>query len=338
MALGYFFILIAGLILLGFLFFFYYLFSKKLEKFSQDQQQNKEIERLDQRLDQMSQSIIQNLIQGLGQVSDTSQKQIEGFSQNISKVGEYLKQVLNKQEKMLSFQEIFKSPKLRGGWGEVSLETLLKEYVGNDLYIKQYRFKTGEIVDFVIKLPNDLILSIDAKFPIENFQKMVEAKNEKEKISFRKLFIEDVKKHIEVISQKYILPSEGTVDIALMFIPAETIYYEIINNIKEIDLSDYAFKKRIIATSPNTLRLHLAAISHWFRDVQVSKKTKEILKKLGQIIVDAQKLEISFKKLGKHLSDARSSFEDSERRLIFLTERSKKLIDLNQKDKMPKLD
>lgn len=333
----YFILIIIG-VLVAFLFLLYYLFSKKLEKFSQDQEQNKEIQRLDQRLDQISQSITQNLLQGLGQVSDFSQKQIQSFSQDVSRVGEYLKQVLDKQERMLSFQEIFKSPKLRGGWGEISLETLLKEYIGKDLYIKQYRFKTGEIVDFVIKLPNDLILSIDAKFPIENFQKMIEAKDEKEKIYFKKLFIEDVKKHIEAISQKYILPNEGTVDVALMFIPAETIYYEIINNIKEIDLSDYAFKRRIIATSPNTLRLHLAAINHWFRDVQVSKQTKEILKKLGQIIIDAQKLETSFKKLGKHLSDSRSSFEDSEKRLSFIIERSKKLIDLGQKNETPKLE
>ncbi len=263
--------------------------------------------------------------------SQAMYRQIHDFSTGMSKISENLKQVQDSVKEVSSFQNIFKSPKLRGGWGEISLDNLLKEYLGEDVYIKQYYFKSGEAVDFVVKLPNDLLLPIDAKFPVENFQKMIEAENEKSEITYKKMFIEDVKRHIDSIATKYILPAEGTVEVALMFIPAEAIYYEIINTIKEVDLSDYAFKRRVIATSPNTLRLHIAAIRHWFRDLQVSKQTQAILKKLGQIVQDAQKLAISFQKLGKHLNDAKSSFEDSEKRLSFLAERSNKLLEIGDK-------
>jgi len=262
-------------------------------------------------------------------ISTSSQavyRQFVDFSSKVFPITENIKQIQETMKNVVSFQEIFRSPKLRGGWGETSLDNLLREYFGEDAYYKQYHFKSGEVVDFAVKLPNDLLLPIDSKFPKENFMKMVETEDEKSKLIYKKMFIDDVKKHIDDISQKYIIPAENTIEAALMFIPAEAIYYEIINSIKEVDLSDYAFKRRVIATSPNTLRLHIASIMHWFKDVQVSKQTKNILKGLSQIMQDAKKLKDSFEKLGKHLNDAKSSFEDSEKRLNLLTERSTKLI------------
>jgi DNA anti-recombination protein RmuC len=113
-----------------------------------------------------------------------------------------------------------------------------------------------------------------------------------------------------------------------MYVPAETVYYEIINNIKDADIASYARSKKVIMTSPNTFFLSVSAISHWFRDYQTSKQTKEIIKRLDVIAKDAARLSDDFRRLGKHLSDAHSSYESSEKRLGLMVGRVKNVLGL----------
>lgn len=262
-------------------------------------------------------------------------EQIHSFTKEATQIREELKRVQETVKDVSTFQEIFKSPKLRGQWGEASLEHILAQYFPQELYQRQYQFLTGEQVDAILKLPNGRVLPIDAKFPFENFEKMIQASSETEKNFFRKNFLEDVKTRIQEIASKYILPSEGTVDFALMYIPAEAVYYEIINNIaKEIDIASFAWSKRVILTSPNTIYLTLRTIEHWFRDTQISKKTQEILKKLSRIYQDAQKLMDNFRKLGNHLRDATSSYNNSEKRLSLLGERVEKLMEIGERKQL----
>jgi DNA recombination protein RmuC len=136
----------------------------------------------------------------------------------------------------------------------------------------------------VLKLPNDLILPIDSKFSWENFQKMTESESESARVAYRKQFASDVKKRIDEIATKYILPSEGTVDMAIMYMPAESIYYEIIQNIREDDVSEYARKRKVYLASPNTLYITLSAVIHWFKDVQLQRQTRDIMKRLETVI------------------------------------------------------
>ena len=186
-------------------------------------------------------------------------------------------------------------------------------------------------MDAVLKLPNGRVLPIDAKFPSENFDKMINAVLEIEKNFCRKNFLEDVKNRINEIATKYVLPSEGTTDFALIYIPAEAIYYEIINNIsKEVDVAAFAWSKKIILTSPNTIYLTLRTIEHWFRDTQISRQTQEILKKLSKVHQDAEKLMEDFRKLGSHLKNASSAYGDSEKRLSLLDERVEKLVEIGE--------
>ena len=273
-----------------------------------------------------------------GSVDGTSQAmndQMRSFTKEATQIREDLKQVQATVKDVSTFQEIFKSPKLRGQWGEASLEHILSQHFPKELYKVQHLFSSGEQVDAVLKLPNDLVLPIDSKFPSENFDKMVKAATETEKSFFKKSFLEDVKNRINEIASKYILPSESTTEFALMYIPAEAIYYEIVSSLgKELDVAAFAWSKRVILTSPNTLYLTLRTIEHWFKDTQVSKQTQEILKKLGKVHQDAEKLMDDFRKLGSHLKDASSAYGNSEKRLELLDDKVEKLVQIGEYKKL----
>lgn len=269
-------------------------------------------------------------------------QQVQGFTMGLTQLSESLKNVHESVKSVSSFQDIFKSPKLRGIWGEASLEASLAQYFPRDRWALQHYFKSGEAVDAILRLPNDLILPIDSKFNWENFEKMVNAdpvpspsasygaSNSRE--HYKKLFFNDVKKKIDEIASKYVLPSEGTTDFALMYVPAETVYYEIVNNIKDVDLPAYALGKKVFLVSPNTFMLSVSAIGHWLKDVQLSKQTKEIMKRLERIALDGHKLSDDFRRLGKHLSDARGSYDDSEKRLGLMVERVQTVIAVGEEE------
>lgn len=310
-------------VLAGFGFVVYFI-NKKL---GVDKTQNEEIARLKEELKELLKDIG-------GRVDGTSRamyQQITSFTKETVEIREKLKQVEKAMKDISSFQEIFRSPKIRGQWGEASLEHILTEYFPKELYEKQHLFSTGEQVDFVLKLPDGKLLPIDSKFNFDNYRKSVEAENEDDKKYFRKKFFDDVKAKIQEIASKYILPSENTVDFAIMYIPAEAPFYEI-NLAKDSELPEYARSKKVIITSPNTIYLTLRAIEHWFRDTQISKKTQEILKRLGRIQQDARKLSEDFRKLGIHLRNASSAYDNSEKRLSLFTDRVEKLLDTNESE------
>lgn len=248
-------------------------------------------------------------------IHDQMEKFIGGFSQ----MKEVLGQVQSQVKEVSSFQTIFKSPKLTGQWGEASLDYMLSLYFPrNDAYELQYQFSSGEAADAVLKLPNGRILPIDSKFPQDNFNQFINAVEASQKEETRKALVARIKQDITDIAAKYILPNENTVDFAMMYIPAESLYYEIVT--KE-DLTSYAWSKKIFLTSPNTFILTLGVIQHWFKDSDITKKTGEILKKLQRIAIDGEKLSDSFRKLGVHISSAKNSYDDAEKRIEMLVDR-----------------
>ncbi len=263
-------------------------------------------------------------------------QQVRGFTSGLTQLSENLKQVHESVKSVSSFQDIFKSPKLRGIWGEASLEASLAQFFPKDRYELQHYFKSGEAVDVILRLPNDLLLPIDSKFNWENFQKMVDADNDIQREQYKKTFFSDVKKKIDEISSKYILPSESTTDFALMYVPAETVYYEIINNIKDVDIPSYARSKKVILISPNTFFLSVSAINHWMKDVQLSKETKNIMRRLDLIAKDAHTLSDEFRKLGKHLSNAQGAYVESENRLEKMTTKVDNVLEAG--DSLEKID
>jgi len=295
-----------------------------INKWRIDQKQNQEITRLKEELKELIKDIG-------GRVDGTSKamyQQISSFTKETVGLREEIKRVQEEMKNISSFQEIFRTPKLRGEWGEANLEYILSEFFPKELYIKNYTFSSGAQVEFAIRLPNKKLLPVDAKFFSDNFKKLKEAKTDEEKNTWRKKFIQDIKFNINEISSKYINPSENTVDFALMFIPAEAIFYEIMFGLKEEDIANYARSKKIILTSPNTIYLTLRTILDWYKDIQVSQKTQEILKRLNKIQIDAEKLAEDFKKLGSHLRNATSAYENSEKRLSLFSQRVERLLEI----------
>ena len=329
-------LIIAGVLLVGSLVFNWLVFQRLNSKKEENEQGI-----LHQRMDSITQLILSQLKENKESAERSSlafNQQTQNFVSGIVKLQEKVNNVQESVKGVVSFQNIFKSPKLRGQWGETSLEAVMGQFFPKELYSVQHYFKNGEAVDAVLKLPNNQLLPIDSKFNWENFERMTQAEDELNRDIFRKNFLNDIKKKIDEIATKYIRPSEDTVDLALMYIPAEGVYYEIVNQIKEADVSGYARSKKVILVSPNTFYLTLSAIQHWFRDVQITKQTQEIIKRLSWISKDAEKLDYSFKRLGKHLSDAKSSYDDSEQRLDLMVNRVQKVTATEQQEEQSILE
>lgn len=206
---------------------------------------------------------------------------------------------------MKELQDFLKSPKLRGNLGEQVLKDLISQIFPKNAFHLQYSFKSGDRVDAAIKTDAG-ILPIDSKFPLENFQRMMKSNPQTEEYSaFQKDFVQDVKKHIDSIAKKYILPDEGTMDFALMYVPSESVYYELVNN---TELIEYARKKRVYIVSPSTLYIHLQTILLSFEGRKIESKSKEIFKIFRTLQLDYQKVEDNMTILGKHLANASSQF------------------------------
>lgn len=210
---------------------------------------------------------------------------------------------------MKELQDFLNSPKLRGNLGEHVLKDLLGQHFPKNSFVLQYVFKGGEKVDAVIKTANGLI-PIDSKFPSDNFKKMQRSKNEQEQIIFRKDFERDVKKHIDDISKKYILVNENTVDYALMYIPSESIYYEIINS---ETLYEYASTRRVLIVSPMSFYAYMKAILMSFEGQRIESQAKIIMNTIRSIQKDYEKTEDAFSVLRKHITNAYKQLDDVDR-------------------------
>jgi len=201
---------------------------------------------------------------------------------------------------MKELQEYLTSPKLRGNIGEHVLKELLAQNFPKSSYKLQYHFKTGSIVDAILITSQGLI-PIDSKFPIDSFKKIAKATNKDEIAIIKKDFVRDVKKHVDDIARKYILPDEKTLDYALMYIPSESVYYELINS---EEIFDYAGKNRVLPVSPMSFYAYIKAILISFEGEKIETKAKEILKILQAIKKDYQNTDEALSILNKHVTNA----------------------------------
>ncbi len=201
---------------------------------------------------------------------------------------------------MKDLHEYLKSPKLRGNIGEQVLDDLVSQMFPKTGFLTQHHFSTGSIVDLVIKTQGGL-LPIDSKFPMENFQKIFSSETNSEKLSFKNLFARDVKKHLKDIASKYILPQEETLDFALMYLPSETIYYEVVTNTEIMNLSK---DLRVYPVSPTTLYANLQTILLSLESQKIAGKSAEVFTLLKAIQKDYDKLNDNFLLMGKHLTNA----------------------------------
>jgi DNA recombination protein RmuC len=212
-------------------------------------------------------------------------------------------------------QALLKVPKLRGTLGEIWLEELLRQVFPSGLYQMQYGFRSGERVDAVIRVADHLV-PVDAKFPLEACQRMLAAEGE-DAVRERREFRRSLKARVDEIAAKYIRPDEGTFEFALMYVPAEAVYYEAVIRGEdpqgEGSVVGYALARKVIPVSPNTLYAYLAAIIHGLRGLAVAAQAKEILEALGGLAQEFAKFQRAFEVVGRHLTNARGQYEEAER-------------------------
>jgi len=241
-----------------------------------------------------------------------------GVQRGLGELSGSTKRIMDLGKDISSLQEILRAPKLRGGLGEMFLADLLAQILPREHYELQYRFKTGEVVDAVIRLGGRMV-SVDAKFPLENFRKLQAGTTDEERLPLRKAFARDVKKHVDDIARKYILPDEGTFEFALMFIPAENVYYETIikdDAAENEAMAAYALTKKVVPVSPNSFYAYLQAIALGLGGLRIEKRAREIMDMLARLKADFARFKDDFETLGKHLTNARGKYEEAEKRLV----------------------
>lgn len=212
-----------------------------------------------------------------------------------------------------SLQNILQAPKLRGNLGEYLLYELLGDVLPRANYEEQHRFSDGSAVDAVIRIGRNYV-PVDSKFPMESFVRFINAKDLETKKKSRSEFIKSVKARIDEIS-KYIRPAEQTYDFALMYIPSENVYYEILtcDAEKNYGLFEYAMSKKVVPVSPSTFYAYLMSIVFGLRGYKIEQKAEKITKELSGIQNDFEKFAADFEILGKHLNYANTKYDELSR-------------------------
>jgi len=260
----------------------------------------------------------------MGQVGNGVQRELQHVTQVVGNVqgklgqlSEATQRVADVGKDIAGLEQILKSPKVRGGLGETLLEQLLAEILAPNNFDLQHPFRSGDKVDAVVRISGRLV-PIDAKFPLENFRRMLAEPEEERRHAFRKAFTRDVKNRVEEIAKKYILPDEGTFDFALMYVPAENVYYEMIlkdDEGEEDSIAAYARARKVVPVSPNSFYAYLQVIVLGLRGLRIEANAQEIQNDLLRLAGDLEKVKDHFVKLGQHLANAQKQFSDAERDL-----------------------
>lgn len=277
---------------------------------SVNQQLNSITQQLNQRLKETYQAL-QDGHKTVGERLDSATKVFGDVKMSLGRLEETHKQIYEISKDIASLQELLRAPKFRGEMGETLLGKLLEDILPKENIKIKHQFKSGDIADAAIVIGQNLI-SIDAKFPLENFKRVYEGACEEEKKSNYRFFIRDVKSRIDEISSKYILPDEGTFDFALMYIPAEAVYYQIS---RDEELGGYAKSRKVIFVSPNTFYAYLQAILYGLRGINIQRNIQKIFAGLARLQIDFKKFHEDFDLVGGHLSNAEKKYNDARERL-----------------------
>ena len=245
-------------------------------------------------------------------MTETSARMHEG----LGKVGETTAQMNERLKDLQRFEQMLRPPKARGGVGELLLKQLLADVLPADTFALQHGFTSGERVDAVIRLDGALI-PVDAKFPLDNFQRYAEAGDDATRELHARAFARDVKGHIDAIAEKYIRPDEGTYEFAFMYLPAEGVYYELVCNRIGGDANpvEHAQKRKVFPVSPNTFYTYLLTLAQGFKGLQIEEHAREVMAYVADLNRDFARFRADFDVVGKHLGNAQTKFAESERRL-----------------------
>ena len=356
-------ITIAVAVVVLFVMMFY--FSKQFAQLSKDlnrkidddnyRTQDK-IEQMNQALDRkidnnnarVQESITQQLSESIKQLRE-SNKVVADISERIAAITETNKHVVSVADELKTLQAVLQNPKQRGVFGEYYLDSVLGNVLPPGSYSLQYKFKDGEIVDAVVFLDKGKILPVDSKFSLENYNRMVDAKDKATREIYAKKLRDDLKGRIDETA-KYIRPSEKTMDFAFMFIPSEALYYDLLiakvgTTGNERDLIEYAFRdKKVIITSPTSFMAYLQTILQGLRSLQIEKDAQEIQARVAKLGSHITAFDGYMKKLGNalgttvnHYNAAYKSLNLVDKDVIKITASDKESVEVKQLDR-PSLD
>jgi DNA recombination protein RmuC len=236
--------------------------------------------------------------------------------------------VADQAREFSALQDLLRAPKARGGIGEAMLEELLRQVLPPQAYSMQHRFTSGVIVDAVVKAGGRLVC-IDSKFPLANYRLMCEANDETERTLAERALAGDIDKHIRDISARYIVPDEGTFDFAVMYVPAEGVYAEVLRlSHRKRPLYEAAMDARVIPMSPLTMFGYLQTILFGLKCLRIEESAEEILDFCGRLGQDIDRFATEYETLGRHLGNARSKYEEGARRLDRFRNRLERVVDL----------
>lgn len=283
------------------------------------QNQMEKLERsLDVRMSESARNVNDTMRSQLGE----SNRLIREITQEITSVKEIGRQTQGFAEQLQSLQDVLKNPKQRGILGEYLLETVLKNCLPPGMYQMQHPFKDGKIVDAVVFV-NEKLVPIDSKFSLDNYNRLVSARDVTEKANLEKAFINDLKLRITETAQ-YIRPEENTMDFAFMFIPSEGIYYDLLVNTiggggmdgeDENLIQRAASKHKVIIVSPTSFLAYLQTVMQGLKALEIEQKAVEIQKRVGELGKHIGSYEDYYKKLGKSLETTVSHYNSGYKEL-----------------------
>ncbi len=287
-------LIVGGILLLGLWI------NKRFIELKEAQKTSPELLQIMKMLQESSTADRKVLLENLQSNTRTLNERLDNAAKIISSVQRNIGEMSEIGRSMKDLQQFLQSPKLRGNVGEQVLKELLGQMLPKGSFHLQYAFKSGNKVDAAIQTSAGIV-PIDSKFPMENFRKMMGGGSEAERKMYAKQFEKDVRGHIDAISKKYILTDEGTIDYALMYIPSEAVYYEIVNN---PDLFEYSNKMRILSVSPTTFYAYMRAILMSFEGQKIEQKAREILSSIRAVQKDYTRVEDNLGVLQRHLNSA----------------------------------
>lgn len=253
------------------------------------------------------------------QLSESS-KLVSDVTQRLAKLDETNRRVVDVATELKTLQNVLSNPKQRGVFGEFYLESVLDNVLPPSQFKMQYAFKDGEIVDAAIFLDKGKVLPVDSKFSLENYNRMIEAEDKVQRDALLAKVKADLKGRIDETA-KYIRPQEGTMDFAFMFIPSESLYYDLlINNVgtggSSRDLIEYAFRdKRVIIVSPTSFLAYLQTVLQGLRSLQIEEQARDIQVRVGLLGVHIKKFDELLNKMGKSLSTTVNHYNNSYKEL-----------------------
>jgi DNA recombination protein RmuC len=253
--------------------------------------------------------------------------QLKSISERMVRLDEVTRDVRRVGESIGGLEQILASPKLRGGLGEWTLESLLYEVLPHAHVMRQQRLPMrGVIVDCAVQTGDGRLIAIDSKFPLESFRRILQAETTgQDATKFHAEFVRAVRDRVDEVSSKYISPEDGTLDFALMYVPSESIYYEIAVRERGAELLDYARSERVVICSPNTLYAYLQAVMMGVRGLQIAGRAEEIQIALEHLRQDFGEARLRFDRAGEQIRNAAQNMDSARLTLRGLEDRLERI-------------